>query len=84
MLFFFPWGRVRHQCDRQGHPPGGAPGHGYDAVEAGGVPLVAAAYRRVGKAFHEVGYRLGQMSEFSLLLAVLALETGVIGARPRT
>ena len=27
-----------------------------------------------------MGYRLGQMSEFSLLLAVLALETGVIGA----
>ncbi|HPE78372.1 MAG: cation:proton antiporter [Sedimenticolaceae bacterium] len=32
------------------------------------------------KRSHEVGYRLGQMSEFSLLLAVLALETGVIGA----
>jgi Kef-type K+ transport system membrane component KefB len=30
---------------------------------------------------HEVGYRLGQMSEFSLLLAVLALESGVIGAQ---
>jgi Kef-type K+ transport system membrane component KefB len=29
---------------------------------------------------HEVGYRLGQMSEFSLLLAVLAFENGVIGA----
>ena len=28
---------------------------------------------------HEVGYRLGQMSEFSLLLAVLALENQVIG-----
>ncbi len=28
---------------------------------------------------YEVGYRLGQMSEFSLLLAVLALEQGVIG-----
>lgn len=32
------------------------------------------------KRSHEVGYRLGQMSEFSLLLAVLAFETGVIGA----
>ena len=32
------------------------------------------------KRSHEVGYRLGQMSEFSLLLAVLALEQGVIGA----
>ena len=31
------------------------------------------------KRSHEVGYRLGQMSEFSLLLAVLAMETGVIG-----
>ncbi len=29
---------------------------------------------------HEVGYRLGQMSEFSLLLAVLAFENQVIGA----
>lgn len=29
---------------------------------------------------HEVGYRLGQMSEFSLLLAVLAQGQGVIGA----
>lgn len=29
---------------------------------------------------HEVGYRLGQMSEFSLLLAVLALEMQVISA----
>lgn len=28
---------------------------------------------------HEVGFRLGQMSEFSLLLAVLAFEQGVIG-----
>ncbi|MCG6965284.1 MAG: cation:proton antiporter [Chromatiaceae bacterium] len=33
------------------------------------------------KRSHEVGYRLGQMSEFSLLLAVLALEQGVIGAK---
>lgn len=32
------------------------------------------------KRSHEVGYRLGQMSEFSLLLAVLALENKVIGA----
>ena len=32
------------------------------------------------KRSHEVGYRLGQMSEFSLLLAVLALENQVIGA----
>ncbi len=29
---------------------------------------------------HEIGYRLGQMSEFSLLLAVLAQEHRVIGA----
>jgi Kef-type K+ transport system membrane component KefB len=28
----------------------------------------------------EVGFRLGQMSEFSLLIAVMALEIGVIGA----
>jgi len=32
-----------------------------------------------GKRSHEVGYRLGQMSEFSLLLAVLALDMHVIG-----
>jgi Kef-type K+ transport system membrane component KefB len=32
------------------------------------------------KRSHEVGHRLGQMSEFSLLLAVLAFEQGVIGA----
>jgi len=32
------------------------------------------------KRSHEVGYRLGQMSEFSLLLAVLAFEQGVIGS----
>ncbi|MGB5200320.1 MAG: cation:proton antiporter [Sedimenticolaceae bacterium] len=32
------------------------------------------------KRSHEVGYRLGQMSEFSLLLAVLAVESQVIGA----
>ena len=31
------------------------------------------------KRSQEVGYRLGQMSEFSLLLAVLAFEQGVIG-----
>lgn len=33
------------------------------------------------KRSHEVGYRLGQMSEFSLLLAVLAVEMTVIGAQ---
>jgi len=33
------------------------------------------------KRSHEVGYRLGQMSEFSLLLAILALEMAVIGVR---
>ncbi|MCB1801746.1 MAG: cation:proton antiporter [Gammaproteobacteria bacterium] len=32
------------------------------------------------KRSHEVGFRLGQMSEFSLLVAVLALENKVIGA----
>ena len=31
------------------------------------------------KRSKEVGYRLGQMSEFSLLIAVLALDVGVIG-----
>lgn len=31
------------------------------------------------KRSNEVGYRLGQMSEFSLLIAVLALDVGVIG-----
>lgn len=30
------------------------------------------------KRSHEVGYRLGQLSEFSLLIAVLAMERGVI------
>lgn len=32
------------------------------------------------KRSHEVGYRLGQMSEFSLLLAVLAQQNQVIGS----
>jgi Kef-type K+ transport system membrane component KefB len=29
---------------------------------------------------HEVGFRLGQLSEFSLLLAVMAMQTGAIGS----
>jgi Kef-type K+ transport system membrane component KefB len=29
----------------------------------------------------EIGYRLGQISEFSLLIAVLAVERGVIGEK---
>ena len=33
------------------------------------------------KRSHEVGYRLGQMSEFSLLIAVLAVDTGVMSDR---
>jgi Kef-type K+ transport system membrane component KefB len=32
------------------------------------------------KRSHEIGFRLGQMSEFSLLIAVLALEVGVISS----
>jgi len=39
--------------------------------------------RRTGESLrrsHEIGYRLGQMSEFSLLLAVLAEEQKAIGA----
>lgn len=39
--------------------------------------------RRAGEAEHlarETGVRLGQISEFSLLVVVLALQTGVIGA----
>lgn len=32
------------------------------------------------KRSREIGFRLGQMSEFSLLVAVLALDLGVIGA----
>jgi len=46
-------------------------------------PVFRWLLRRTGeseKRSHEVGYRLGQMSEFSLLLAVLAFENGVIGA----
>jgi Kef-type K+ transport system membrane component KefB len=31
------------------------------------------------KRSHEIGFRLGQMSEFSLLLAVLAVQQGAIG-----
>lgn len=56
---------------------------------AGGLMLIKPVLfklllQRTGesdKRSHEVGYRLGQMSEFSLLLAVLALETGVIGQK---
>jgi Kef-type K+ transport system membrane component KefB len=33
------------------------------------------------KRSHEVGFRLGQLSEFSLLIAVLAMERGVIEER---
>ncbi len=46
-------------------------------------PVFRWLLRRTGETeerSHEVGFRLGQMSEFSLLLAVLALEQGVIGA----
>ena len=46
-------------------------------------PVFRVLLRRTGeseKRSHEIGYRLGQMSEFSLLLAVLALGQGVIGA----
>ena len=46
-------------------------------------PVFRVLLRRTGeseKRSHEVGYRLGQMSEFSLLLAVLAFDQGVIGA----
>ena len=46
-------------------------------------PVFLILLRRTGeseKRSHEVGYRLGQMSEFSLLLAVLAFDQGVIGA----
>jgi Kef-type K+ transport system membrane component KefB len=32
------------------------------------------------KRSHEIGFRLGQMSEFSLLIAVLALDLGVISS----
>lgn len=49
--------------------------------------LKPAVFRRLlvrtgesDKRSHEVGHRLGQMSEFSLLLAVLAFDSGVIGA----
>lgn len=46
-------------------------------------PVFRVLLRRTGeseKRSHEIGYRLGQMSEFSLLLAVLALGQGVISA----
>jgi Kef-type K+ transport system membrane component KefB len=33
------------------------------------------------KRSHEVGYRLGQMSEFSLLVVVLAVEVGALSAK---
>ena len=33
------------------------------------------------KRSHEIGFRLGQMSEFSLLLAVLAVQQGAVGER---
>lgn len=47
-------------------------------------PLFRILLLRTGeseKRSHEVGFRLGQMSEFSLLLAVLALDQAVIGER---
>ncbi len=45
-------------------------------------PVFAYLLRKIGESAPrstEVGFRLGQMSEFSLLLAVLAEEQGVIG-----
>jgi len=42
--------------------------------------LLSISGESVGRS-KEVGFRLGQMSEFSLLIAVLALEVGVIGER---
>jgi Kef-type K+ transport system membrane component KefB len=47
-------------------------------------PVFRWLLRRAGESDNrsrEVGYRLGQMSEFSLLIAVLAVEQGVIGDR---
>ncbi len=47
-------------------------------------PVFRYLLLRIGeseKRSKEVGYRLGQMSEFSLLLAVLAFEQEVIGSR---
>jgi Kef-type K+ transport system membrane component KefB len=47
-------------------------------------PVFRWLLRRTGEAdqrSHEIGYRLGQMSEFSLLIAVLAVELGVIQQR---
>ena len=46
-------------------------------------PVFRLLLHRTGESLrrsHEIGYRLGQMSEFSLLLAVLAQERQVIGA----
>ena len=45
-------------------------------------PVFAYLLRKIGESAprsNEVGFRLGQMSEFSLLLAVLAEEQGAIG-----
>ncbi|MEJ2577173.1 MAG: cation:proton antiporter, partial [Gammaproteobacteria bacterium] len=45
-------------------------------------PVFGWLLRRTGESAqrsHEVGFRLGQMSEFSLLIAVLAVERQVIG-----
>lgn len=42
--------------------------------------LLAREGESVGASW-EIGFRLGQISEFSLLIAVLAVEAGVIGAR---
>lgn len=47
-------------------------------------PVFRYLLRRTGesdKRSHEIGFRLGQLSEFSLLIAVLALDHGVIGER---
>jgi len=48
-------------------------------------PLVFARLLRISGETkglpNEVGIRLGQVSEFSLMIAVLALNTGAIGAK---
>jgi len=49
-------------------------------AEADRVPAPAGAHRGEPARSREIGFRLGQLSEFSLLIAVLAATNGVIGA----
>lgn len=81
ILFFFSLGA---RLDPATIGPALLPAAALAAVALAVKPMVFGwLLRRAGEAerlARETGVRLGQISEFSLLIVVLALDTGVIGA----